>query len=173
MTHQYTNTHQGIFLEFSQYPNLVGLLPSKMYRSQSLSENFRAPLSPNALSNFWRCRIPMNCSVSFSLFLVIMAHQSHANFEVAVERDSRLKDGQARILFHFLSFVSVVSFVQHTGSEGTWESFARVSPMLDFLSKLFVPKVIPNWRFLVISESRMFGLDYSELYDVNFDDWSN
>ena len=95
------------------------------------------------------------------------------NFEIAVGRDLPLNDGQAGIIFHFLSFVGVVSFVQHTGSEGTWDSFARVSQMLDcsnsaeqgslsFANCLF-RKSFRTGRFLSKSESRMFGLDYSEI----------
>ena len=110
------------------------------------------------------------------------------NFEIAAERDLPLNDGQARIIVHFLSFVGVIPFVQHTGSEGIRESFARVAQVLfgsNYVTKvspslqLLVPKVLPNWpdcvldlgyairsqidSFLGISQPKMFVLDYSEI----------
>ena len=53
------------------------------------------------------------------------------NFEIAVGRDLPLNHGQAGIMYHFLSVVGMILFVWHTGSEGIWDSFARVAPMLD------------------------------------------
>ena len=47
--------------------------------SQSFTEKSCAPF-PNTLSNLGCYRVPMNCSVSFSLFLITMAHQSHDQF---------------------------------------------------------------------------------------------
>ena len=106
------------------------------------------------------------------------------NFEIAAERDLPLNDGQARIIFHFLSFVGVIPFVQHTGSEGIRESFARVAQVLFgsnyvkrftffcncLFRKCFRTGQIVSWildmqfdSFLGISQPRMFVLDYSEI----------
>ena len=64
-------------LESSQYSKLVLLLSSWMCRSQSVSEKSCAPLFGNALRPY---RVPMNCCIRLSFFLIIMTHQSCNHF---------------------------------------------------------------------------------------------
>ena len=72
------------------------------------------------------------------------------NFQIAAERDLPLNDGQARIIVHFLSFVGVIPFVQHTGSEGIRDRFARVAQVL--FGSNYVTKVSPSFA-IACSES--------------------
>ena len=95
------------FLESLQYSNLVLLLPSWMCRSQSFSEKSRAPLFANALSNF---------GLIVSQWTAASVSRSSWSWRTnAVERDPPLYDGQAEIIFHFLSFTGVVLFVKYAG----------------------------------------------------------
>ena len=63
------------FLESSQYSNLVLLLPSWMCRSQSFSWEISCSFVRERIQQFRPYRVPMNCCIRLSFFLIIVTHQ--------------------------------------------------------------------------------------------------
>ena len=159
--------------EFSQYSNLALLLPSWMCWSQSLSENFRAPLSPNTLSN-----------VGFIVFrwllrqlLALLDHngaQSHDQF-----RDSGWKrfpfkwwTSKNTLPLPFLHRYHSFRVAHWTRRSPEWSRTPTLHNKVHLLLQLLVPKHLGKAirsqidsfdSFLGISQLTMFVLDYSEI----------
>ena len=61
------------------------------------------------------------------------------NFEIAVERDFPLNDGQAGILFHFLSVIDFIPSEYHTGSRGVLHTSFLSAGLLQILLERSAP----------------------------------